>query len=385
MSIQGETIPDQAIGRKQSGLLLEETSVGVLAGALSAGDRFDILSLNLTDTLEKIERVDKRQTANISEVVAGKRSVAWESESYVLCAAAGVAPDVDKILRGAGLQPTVDSGVSVTYAFGALEPFAILSDNEAVSQLAHGCVAETVEFSFDGTSLAKVSASGIASYSVRCGTNTLSGDEAAAQTELSVTDADFFKVGAFIQVGADNNSGDGYKITAVDTGANTITVTPALVTGASSGDAVGPCMPSGATTGNPIAGIVGDATFNSATLCVIDGTLSVANEFGSEQDKFSVQSYESSPVVTDRRVNADLTLYGKRSNFLHWVNSDSVTGAPLVITIGDTAPNRVVITMPLFVQDVENLDIPETEFVTMKITGKGLKNAGNDELSVKFY
>lgn len=386
MTIENETVPQQAIGRKQSAMLLAESAIGTVSGNFSDGDRIDILNANISETLDKIERVDKRQSANIAEVVAGKRSATWETESYVLCAAAGVEPDIDKVFDGASMEGTVVGSTSVTYNFAdTLTPFALLVDNEIASQLAYGCVTESLAINFDGTGLTRISASGIASYAVRTGTSTLSGNEAAAQTELSVTDASYYEVGGYVGVGADDNSGDGYRITAVDEGADTITVTPALAVGASSGDVVAPIMPSGTTTGTPIPGILGSVTFGGDTMCVIDGSITINNEFGSEQDKYGVQSYTADPVLTDRRVVADLTLYGKRSNLLKWVQSRTVTGASMVINVGDTAPNRLVITMPLFVQDLTNLDVPETEYVTMKITGKALKNAGNDELSIKFY
>lgn len=384
MTIAGGTIPTQAIGRKQSGLLLAESAIGAISGDLTGGDRFDFLSLSVDPTREKIERVDKRQTPNIAEVVKGKRSATWAFEAYLLNAAAGVAPDTDKVFQGASLAGTVDAGVSITYAPSAtLTPFALLDDEEVVSKLAHGCVTQELSIAFDGTDLTKISASGIASYAVKTGTSTLSGNEAAGQTDLSVTSESAFNVGSYIQVGADNNSGDGYRVTAAATGQ--ITVTPALVTGASSGDAVGPVMPVISTTGTPISGILGSCTVGGDTVEIMSGSVTISNEFGSQQDKFGVQSYDVAPVLTDRRVTFEMTLYGKRANFLKWAQDDAVTTTAIVVNIGDTAPNRCQISMPYSVLEVNSTEVPETEFVTFTLSGKAMKSSGNDEISIKLY
>lgn len=386
MSVAGSTIPDQAIGRKQSAILLPESSIGTINGALSGGDRFDFLSLNINDTVDKLERVDKRQFPNIAEVALGKRSVAWDLEAYALTNGAGVLPDIDRVFQAASMTATVVPATSVTYNFtNTLVPTAILSDNEIVSQLAYGAVVQELGFVFSGNDFTKITASGIASYSVRTGTSELTANAAAAATAISVTDASLFEVGGYIQAGADNNTNDGYQVTAIDEGLNTIDITPALVVGASLGDAVGPLIPDLSTAGSSQTGIAGSITLAGNTLCMTDGSVTITSEYGSQQDKFGVQSYDVNPVLTDRRVNATFTLYGRRSNLTAFVNAARIGTEPLVVTSGDTAPNRFEVSIPQFQIEVDNLDIPETEFVTLTLTGKGLISAGNDELSVIYY
>jgi hypothetical protein len=383
--ITGGTAPLAAIGRREAGLLLAESAIGTISGNLSAGKRFEFQSLNITDEVDKIEVLNKRQDPNIAAHFLGKRSSTFACEAYINPAAAGVAPDVRAFFLGAQMGETIVGGTSVTYACNnTLVPFAILRDVEIASQLAHGCIVETLTLSGDGTGASMMSAAGRASYAVRTGTTTLSANEAAAQTVLSVTDASVFEVGGYIQVGADNNSGNGYRVTAVDTVADEITVTPGLVTGASNNDVVAPIIPTGSVAGSPVSGIIGSATVGGAAIEITGYSVTIANEFTTNQEKYGAASYDRA-MLADRRVEGSLTCFGTRSNLLRWIESRQIGTQAIVINVGDTAPRRMEIALPYSQLMVANLDVPETEQVMFELPFKALKSTGNDELTVKYY
>lgn len=390
MAYTGTTAPSWGIGRAGRAILGPESALETIASLTPSGSKaVALLSGGATRSQERIERTDRRAYAGISERITGKKATSWNLEAYAMCAAAGVAPPLQRVFLMSGWSETIDSGVSVTYApaitAASWVSGFLLFDMENVSQLVHGAYAEEFSISFDGTGPAKISASGIGSVCYQEATSTLSGSEAAAQTVLSVTDAEYFEVGGYVQVGADTNSGAGYKVTAIDTAADTITVSPALAVGASSGDTVAPIFPSGLSlTGTPISGNLGTVTIGSVAMTALSGKVTVSNTIDTTAGAFGIDRYNQA-VKVDHRIKVTLECYATNANLIMAQRSTLFANQSSTIAIGTTAPNRILMTMPYLEWDVTNVNNGQDGGQLFTLEGIAKYSSGNDDLTVKFY
>ncbi len=388
MSLTGSTAPAWGIGRAGRALLIPETALETIADLTTGAKAVALLSGSGTRTQGRIERTDRRAYPGIAERITGKNSISWALEGYAMCAAAGVAPPLQQIFAMSGWSETIDGGVSTTYAPSILasnfDSASILFDFENHSQLVQGAYCEEFALSFDGAGPAKIKASGIASVLYASSTSTLSGNEAAAQTTLSVTDAEYFEAGSYVQVGADTNSGAGYKITAIDTGGNTITVTPALAVGASSGDTVAPIFPSVATTGTPISGNLGSLSVGSVSLTAMSGSVTVSNTLDTTAGAFGIDRYNRA-VKVDHRVKVSMECYATNDNLIMLQRSKLFANQSSILTLGTTAPNRIVMTMPYLEFDVANVNNGQDGGQMFTLNGIAKWSSGNDDLTIKFY
>jgi hypothetical protein len=391
MALAGSLAPSWGIGRAGRAILGPESALETIASLTPSGYKaVSLLSGGVTRTQERIERTDRRAYAGISERITGKKATSWELEAYAMCAAAGVAPPLQRIFLMSQWAETIDSGVSVTYAPSITAADWVsgfmLFDCENVSQLAHGCYTEEFSISFDGTGPAKMSASGIASVMYQEGTSTVSGTEATGQTVISVTDAEYFEVGGYVQFGSDNNSGAGYKVTAIDTAADTITVSPAIAgAGLSAGNVAAPMFPSGTSlTGTPISGNLGTVSIGSVTMTALSGKVTVSNVLDTTAGAFGIDRYNQA-VKVDHRVKVSLECYATNANFIMAQRSALFANQSSVITLGTTAPNRIVMTMPYLEWNLTNLNHSGDGGQLFSLEGIAKYSSGNDDLTIKFY
>jgi len=388
MSLSAVVPPSWGIGRAGRCLIIPETALETIADLTTGVKAVSLLGGGATRTQERIERTDRRAYAGISERISGKKATSWDMEAYAMCAAAGVAPPMQRIFLSAGWAETIDAGVSTTYApaitAASWVSTALLFDCENVSQLAHGCYVEEFSFSFDGTGPCKFNASGIASVEYQEATSTLSGAEAAGQTTLSVTDAEYYEVGGYVQVGADTNTGAGYKITTIDTSGDTIIVTPALAVGASSGDKVAPFFPVVAVTGTPISGNTGTVTIGGVTMAVLSGKVTVSNTLDTTAGIFGADRYNQA-VKVDHRVKVSLECYATDANLIMNQRTTLFANQSSTIALGTAAPNRILMTMAYLEWDVSNINHSGDGGQLFTLEGIAKYSSGNDDLTIKFY
>lgn len=384
MTVSGQLPSAIGIGRKQAALTIQETTIGVRVGAINTGRRVDIISGKITETSERIEKVNKRQTANINERLQGKNSGSFELEMYAVCAAIGVAPDWRDLLRAAGFAETVNVGVSVVYnPTNTLITSGFLLDSDVAGQYGNGCVVESVKISVKGSAEARIAFSGMVADVARAGCSTVPVAEGAGQPVITVANARNFLAGSFVQFTGDTNAGAGYEVTASDVVLNEITITPVLLVGVAGGAEVVPFIPDLPTVGTPLVGIAGSLVFAGATIDITDAEITVENVVNTNMDQFGETSYTRAELV-DQRVNASFTLFGTKAQIVQWANSARFENGLAVLVIGNATPNRIEVRMPKFEFNLDELDIPEVEQIMIKATGIAMKtNLVNDSIQIK--
>jgi len=387
MSVSGSAAPLQGIGRAQKGLFITETAFETIA-ALS-GTRFDFLSFDAKLEQERAERVDKRQYPGLFETICRKQGITYGIEAYLLpSGTAGTAPDIDLLLEAIGFTGTNVPATSETYALrNGVSSFSLLRDSENVSELLHGCLGEEMKISFDGTDDAKIAISGKASDMKRTGTTTLGAILNATDTTATVTEAEYFEVGGYIQFVGDAGP---YKVTAINTATNVITFTPAAATGAANGSTVSPVIPTGSTAGTVVCGNFGSLTVGGNTLTATSGEITLTNNIWTTDGIFGRNRYSSNFALTDRRVAFSFDLYADNVNLLEYFRSRSTNGTgtsstALALALGTSAGSICTVNLPKSQFDVVPLNVPDEDGNMIQITGKALaSSSGNDEMNMVF-
>lgn len=242
---------------------------------------------------QPLRKVDSRAQRNtfskITRVPVGYGKGTVPIDVYIKPSGSlGVTPHGDQILEAWWGKKTVTGGTSVKYepmdpSSGALQPsFTSLVKYGHEAFLMVGCIAANgnIDGVADGSEAVIAAWTGNLEFlrMYEIGKDELSAPEITGQTVISVKDATKFEYGfsASPSVGMkvqfrtvagvlDDNSGAGYTITGVDTGANTITITPGLAgAGLAANDVVEPFLPTITDVGSEVGFHLGGVTHGTA-------------------------------------------------------------------------------------------------------------------------
>ncbi len=290
MSILGTAAPLQGIGRAQKALYIPETAFETIASL--TGTRLDIKSFTAGLSKDLRDRNDKRQYPGIFERIEGKQSGTFELASYMLpSGTAGTPPDISPLLEAIGFLHSNNPAVSDTYQINdSATAFSFLNDLENYSELMHGALGTQLKLSFGGDADGMITISGKYSDIKRTGTTTLAAILNATDVTATVTEAEYFEVGGYIQFDGDVGP---YKITAVDTATNVLTFSPAAATGAANGSTVSPVIPTGTTAGSPLSGIYGSVTLGGVTASVLSGDVTIDFNVQTADGEYGRNRYSS--------------------------------------------------------------------------------------------
>jgi hypothetical protein len=221
------------------------------------------------------------------------------------------------------------------------------------------------------------------------GKNTLSGDEAAGQTVLSVTNAKYFCVGGKIWnvTKDDDNTGAGYAITDRSISGNTITISPAVPAGGwSSADEIAGFLPT-ASVPTSYEAVNKNATIKfdsvAATIRTLDLTITDPLEFLS--DEITVSGYPEDALESDRAIKGTLKLTFRSKELVRFYDAYNVDASnTLNIIFNDGVAGREVdIALAKAKLDVPvvNADKPA---ITLDIGLTGLESSGEDSYSITY-
>lgn len=346
-----------------------------------------------TGTIERLPRDDNRLTRSNEEQITSKQAPAeWTFESYCLPAGVGVVPDIGPFLKAAFGVETV-GGSTVDYTLtdtqGEQRSYTIV-DNVSKVNMTQLVGAIVQSFNIKGASgdPPTITIAGVAKDHLTTGRSEVNG--AVSGGDVPVTDTDNYVVDswvAFEQADGtlrDDNSGSGFVVTAVDSGAGEITVSPSP-SGVISGDFCVPHSPGTVTAGSPLPGVI-------ATLEIDHGSGNVAypvlsydftlnnnhvpfvDEAGQQQMTDWVEDWRE--VVGQFVVRAredQIQLLNKRGQF----EAQDVT-----LTIGNASGRTIVLNLPTAefgYNDVEYAN-GDSAKITMPLVGLGTKN----EISLQF-
>lgn len=365
--------------------------------AFAVTDAVDLIELKIEPELNYTELAAHTGTSSQIARIEGKRGGKWSLSSFIRPVAAGTQPDIGPLLLAA-----IGDYASNTYTCDEDDDINLLQfgryAGDNLYEVINGCWVEEIEFECKGGEPPKITASGgFASYGMVMGGGTVSGSQAAAQTviEVATGDSKRYRPGAFIKfgstIGALDNAGAGYRITAVTyTGTEAITITPGLAVAdaLSGGEAITPLQGTVAlhfaeVNGSVIGGIACDLTVGGTSIGFIDGKVNVKTGIRALNGE-ATTNRPNRLVRGKRAVTGEAKCYALNESNLYLGGAWNGTLAAINFRFGaNTSGARIALNSPNAQIDVSPIEIPESEEATYSLKFVSLQSTtAGDELAV---
>jgi len=373
-----------------------------------------VRSSNFETQMMRQTRSDARSTRSHRERITQKTTNTWEISSYLMgSGTAGTPPDIHPLLLGAigGTSGYVNVGsTSDTYslvashtALPSLSMVRYADGNTGQGIFAEqlsGCYVNEMEISASGGESPTIRFAGGAKHHMHMGYSTLiAGITAESDVVVQTDDASNFEQYGVFAVGTDYGSDDeGYYIaskTANSLKAYHVATGAAATITKTIGTAVHPYVPAGGTSGSPISGNLGSTVLTASGLSAYGGgtvpvtslSLSINNNIRPEDDRLFEQEI-SDFMPGFREVRGSLGVRLQRNLLLILGQRKQFTAHDLVVTFGNAAGNRCVLTMDcqLDFSAASFPEVSETDAgeVTVEVPILGIGDSNESELIVAF-
>jgi hypothetical protein len=363
-----------------------EATAGTFEKAV-ATDAAKVLKVDFALEQERAPREDSRQTRSLLERITQRANVTWAVEAEVIpSGTAGTPPDLHDMLYAAFGGYTNTPATSDAYTLANTQTLRTLSMTrhvpDVIQESVWGAWVDKLTMSISGTERPKLKFEGGAMGYALTGTSTLNGAMSGSTTMVVQTaDGNNFATNSVVQVGSDDNSSAGYKVT-VDSSRPSFTIESSAT--ASNSDDVLPFAPSETTAGSPIASIVGSLTYDSASVPITAAEVTLTNNIRPIDDEAFAQ-YVSDVVPGYRDVNGSLTLRCRKDLLIHFANRRAFSTRAATIALGTTAGAIATISIPYLEVDFAAVDIPAGDGdVICNVPFTALGSSGEDELSLTF-
>lgn len=239
---------------------------------------------------------------------------------YVKPQAAGTEPDCGPILEAALSDKTVVGATSVTYAHEDTETVNTLRLHRGVGnglmESMYGAIVESLKLDVASGVQPKITAAFLGSRIARASATLCTAIEPIGESVIAVTagTARRYEVGATVAIVdadgdvVDNNGGLGFLVTARDTAADTVTVSPVLTAATSVGDQVVAFVPTPVTGGTVAASVLQGLSLDSVDLNFIRGSLTYTPGF-SLRDNEAQSDHPTGAFAGDSGMVAELEVY----------------------------------------------------------------------------
>ena len=304
---------------------------------------------------------------------------------------AGKAPMGDVLYESLMCKKTTNAGVSVVHSQDLSKPsFSLWVQKSHSMFFAAGCVVQTGKINVNNKGAAQWDMSGQFFSMGWVGTDSLSGNEAAAQTELSVHNAKKFCVGGLFQNSTTSNDGDnggaGFIITDVDYTNNTITIAaPGVPSGGwAEDDVIEPFLPAGVIIGDPIESKYTAVTVDGVASTIKNMDLTVNDSAKFMDDEITTSGYPESYVEDVRGITGTLGLRFRKDELSKLYECYAGSDVAWELVFGTGAGCRMKINLPKV-----NMEVPTVEdnapVVDLSIPIKALGTAGEDSMTITWY
>jgi hypothetical protein len=279
----------------------------------------------------------------------------WSLTFLLRMDAAGQAPQGSVFFECLQGLATTTPATSIVYSQQESRPSLSLWVLEGeMLKWASGCAVEKIGIDLTNKQTIRVTASGRFMKMGWAATDALSGDEAAGQTTLSVDLAKKYAVGSRIENLTTSNNGDnsgaGFRITAVDTTNNTITVTPAVPSGGwSNNDVIAPFLPARYHIGTPISGAVFTTTFGGSPKNLSKLALSLDDPVYFFEDELTTSGYVEDFCEAERgtrNLSVDLEMLSRTDDAIEIYNSWNNVERAFEVIMGNVAGKRLKVSIP---------------------------------------
>jgi hypothetical protein len=267
--------------------------------------------------------------------------------------ALGVAPDGGQVLKNLFGRETIVGGTSVTYN---LLRTTDIRKSETVwiknGHFLYRCIgtvftkgAFPIKADNSEDALCQVKLDATCAEVRWTGTDELAVITAAIDTTITVKDARKFTVDSYIEIGAQTNTGAGFKVTAVNYTTNVLTITPAVGAVVAVDALVKPWIPVGSENGTIVHGRFGAVTRGGETLPLMSGEIGLDFPVKMMNEEKNGQDFASRFATANiRTVNADVQVLFDANAAKWFYDGKQGVLADMVCNWGTVAAQRVRIT-----------------------------------------
>jgi len=366
-----------AFDREAQGWAVKETAFATEVKPASANQFFIAGEVSPKQQLGFIEDQQRRNSYSAAKRFAGRYEPGAASiPMYIKPAGAlGVAPEGNELLEGLFgrevvtastkvdylLQRTTDALLSYTVwiktahfvyrLLGAVidkATFPLKADNsnDALSQLKADLI--FAELRWTGTDQANAAIGG------------------TPQANLTVIDAKKYSIDSYITVGAQDNGGAGYRVTAINYGTNVLTVSPTIANVATT-DLVKPWIPpAAAEVGAPIHGRLGSATRGGVNLPIVGGEITLENNVKMLIDEKNGLNFANRAVRKGvRKVTVKADVYFDANTAKFFYDALNQVRGDFVFPWGTTAASRFTLTAKNVEFDAPDVGGSEEKILTL--------------------
>lgn len=340
-----------SLDRELSGFLALETGFGTLAEFTSAHS-IGLLGLPKASQPESFsDSEEKRATASLPQRFRDMTPAG--SVSFSLYArpsgALGTPPAEAPLLKAATGIETINAGASVVYTPSIQVPSLSLAYGVGanLTQWIAGLVIEELKMSGGPKGAVRLEASGKCRAVLSAGQSETVADSTTTVLNLAAGGAKLFDVGARVQVGAENNAGAGYAVTAYDENADTITVNPALPLAPAAAAVVKGWLPTHSLPGQVLTGRVCPVLIDGVELPVTEWSVSLSRSIKlldnvvNTADSYALQGY----VADLRTVKASCKVFFEGKHLAFFRQAKNQARAALTLGGGAVAGQKMLVNL----------------------------------------
>ena len=380
-----------AFANQERSYAVIEAACGTLVKPAATNRMYTVGPVDFQQDQEFRDDGQLRETASRLASIKGKKLVGELSfGTYVKpSGTAGTAPEHDELFQCLMGTKDITPDTSVAYTLAnQLDSFSLWVRKGHTVFAFRGVTVESAEFGIAGNEIAginwgcKYMEQGYAGTCVAAGGAYVIGNTVITLPAGGVL---LYTEGMYVELGDDDNGGDGYKIDSINFNLNTITLSTGLLTAVGSAPTVAPWYPAAGTeVGAPVDGKLGMVTVGGADAIVLSAKVTVKNNIKYyEDEKNNTWTAERFGRPTVREIEGDLTLFYMERGTSYWYRAEYQTSDALIIPAGNVAGS------------IMTLNVPYAEYRTPKLSGDEEFNqeipfravasaALNDEFSIVF-
>ena len=319
---------------------------------------------------------------------SGLEAGEWSLAVYARPSGTAGSPPVEDALVHAALGTrNISAGTSVTYAPALELPSLTIAFREGhTTRWLAGAMVGELKLTISRSGAVRWDAKGVYQREAIAGTAETTDGSTTDTIHLESGAGRMFSAGARVKIGDDDNSGQGYLVTSVDTSSDTLSISPALSAAPSSGVVVTGFLPQPTLAGRPLEGheASGLITLDDVNLRVTGIELSIANDLTPDKDEITDTDYIGGVHEGRRHISAKVDARFLRSYASWFARAHEGVEGALNLGIGQEAGYKLRVAIPKAVMDtpetggdesVRNISVTLTALAT---------TAGEDEITLSY-
>jgi hypothetical protein len=381
---------DFAFSNEEECFVAKETTCGTLVKPTASDRIFSVGPVEFSQEQEFLDDEQIRASASMLSPIKGRKNPGeWSMNTYVKPSGApGTAPEHDVLYECAMGSKTITGGTSVEYELAnQLDGFSLWVKKGHTVFAFRGTAVQSMEHGVSGDAIAGASWGGNYMEQLWAGTATSHGTYTGSETDIVMKPKHSlrYREGMYIVIGDDDNSGNGYLITAANYTTDTLTITPALGSGQGSDPAVTPWWPTaGAEVGESVHGKLGMVTIDGDDAIVLSGNVTLTNNIKYYLDeKNNVWTAERFGRPGKRAVEGTLEAYFMQAGPTYFYRAEYQIADALIIPAGNVS--GYIMELSVSYAEYGSPTLSGDEEFQQTIPFKGIASASlNDEFKITF-